>query len=104
MRTSMKLILGVLLTALSLQGFAQKPEPVYSVVRQIHDFDWYEQQAKAWKQEIDRGTTDKMAWVYWFMANRMACRFCDQKKWESKVGDYFIPQTKLIEMAENAIP
>jgi len=104
MKTSMKLILGLLLTALSLQGFAQKPEPVYSVVRQIHDFDWYEQQAKAWKQEIDRGTKDKMAWVYWFTANRMADRFCDHKKWESKVGDYFISQTKLIEMAEKTIP
>jgi len=56
MKTSMKLILGLLLTAFSLQGFAQKPEPVYSVVRQIHDFEWYEQQAKSWKQEIDRGT------------------------------------------------
>ena len=56
MKTSMKLILGLLLTALSLQGFAKKPEPVYSFIRQLHDFDWYEQQAKAWKLKIDRGT------------------------------------------------
>jgi hypothetical protein len=83
---------------------AQKPEPVYSITRQVHDFDWYEQQAKAWKQEIDNGTTNNMAWVYWFMANRNADRFCDHKKWESKVGDYFIPQTKLIERAEKSIP
>ena len=90
MKTSMKFILVIALAGITFQTFAQKPEPVYSVVRQIHDFDWYEQQAKAWKQEIDRGTTDNMAWVYWFMANRMAGRFCDQKKWESKIGDYFI--------------
>lgn len=104
MKTSMKLILVLLFTAFSLQTFAQKPEPVYSITRQIHDFDWYEQQAKAWKKEIDRGTKDKMAWVYWFMANRNAGRFCDYKKWESKIGDYFISKGKLIEMAEKAIP
>jgi hypothetical protein len=104
MRTSIKLFAVVMLATFTFQSFAQKPEPVYSVVRQIHDFDWYEQQAKAWKQEIDHGTTNNMAWIYWFMANRMADRFCDHKKWESKAGDYFTPQTKLIEMAEKAIP
>jgi len=103
MKTSMKLILGLLLTALSLQGFAQKPEPVYSIIRQVHDFDWYEQQAKAWKQEIDRGTTDKMAWVYWFKANRYAT-FKDEKKWESKAGNYFMTPEKIIKQAEKSIP
>ena len=103
MKTSMKLILGLLLTAPSLQGFAQKPEPVYSFIRQTHDFDWYEQQAKAWKQEIDRGTKDKMAWVYFFKANRYA-KFTDEKKWESKAGSYFITQDKIIKLAEKAIP
>jgi hypothetical protein len=103
MKTSMKLILGLLLMAFSLQGFAQKPEPVYSVIRQIHEFEWYEQQAKAWKQEIDRGTKDKMAWVYFFKANRYA-RFKDEKKWESKLGRYFMTQDKIIKLAEKAIP
>jgi len=104
MKTSMKLILGLLLTALSIQSFAQQPEPVYSIVRQVHDFNWYEQQAKAWKTEIDNGTMNKMAWVYWFTANRMAGQCCDYKKWESKIGDYFVPKAKIIELAEKAIP
>jgi len=103
MKTSMKLILGLLLTALSLQGFAQKPEPVYSFIRQLHDFDWYEQQAKAWKLEIDHGTKDKMAWVYFFKANRYAI-FKDEKKWESKKGSYFLTQQNIIKLAEKAIP
>jgi len=103
MKTSMKLILGLLLTAFSLQSFAQKPEPVYSFIRQVHDFDWYEQQAKVWKQEIDRGTKDKMAWVYLFKANRYAC-FNDEKKWESKAGSYFMAPEKIIKLAEKAIP
>ena len=104
MKTTFKKLVLAFLCTISITAFAQKAEPVYSVVRQIHDFDWYEQQAKAWKHEIDRGTTDKTAWVYWFMANRMACRFCDEKKWESRVGDYFVPAIKIIEMAEKAIP
>ncbi len=104
MKTSMKLILGLLFVTLSLQGIAQEPKPVYSIVRQIHDFDWYEQQAKAWKKEIDNGAKDNMAWVYWFQANRMASKFCDPKKWQSKIGNYFVTESKLIEMAEKAIP
>ena len=103
MKTSMKLILGLLLTAFSFQTFAQKPEPVYSFIRQVHDFDWYEQQAKAWKQEIDRATKDKMAWVYFFKANRYA-RFTDEKKWESNAGSYFMAPEKILKLAEKAIP
>jgi hypothetical protein len=103
MKTSMKLILGLLLTAFSLQGFAQKPEPVYSVVRQIHDFDWYEQQAKAWKQEIDLGTKDKMAWVYWFHANRYVA-FADAQKRENIKASYFQKAQVILKLAEKAIP
>jgi len=104
MKTSVKLILCLMLTFLSMQAFSQQPEPVFSIIRQIHDFNWYEQQAKAWKQEIDRGTTDKMAWVYWFRANRMAEMFCSSKEWESKKGDYLASQDKIINQAEKAIP
>ena len=104
METKTRLMVLISFIGFTLQGFAQKPEPVYSIVRQEHDFDWYEQQAKAWKQEIDRGTKDNMAWVYWYEANRMACDFCDSKKWESKKGDYFVAKAQIIEMAEKAIP
>jgi hypothetical protein len=103
MKTSMKLILGLLLTALSLQAFAQKPEPVYSIVRQVHNFDWYEQQAKAWKQEIDRGTTDKMAWVNYYRANRMI-RFFSAEKLSNNTAPYLKPLDEIIKMAEKAIP
>ncbi|MHB9142064.1 MAG: hypothetical protein ACYC25_09335 [Paludibacter sp.] len=103
MKTSMKLILGLLFITFPLQNFAQKPEPVYSIVRQIHDFDWYQQQARAWKQEIDNGTTNKMAWVYWFRANRMAT-FSNKEKWDNNQGNYFMPQDKLLKLAEKAIP
>ncbi len=104
MKLSMKLFMVIAVAAISISVYSQKPEPVLSITRQVHDFDWYEQQAKAWKSEIDKGTTNSMAWVYWFYANRNAERFVDQKKWESKIGDYFMPSAKLIEMAEKSIP
>lgn len=102
--STLKTILLVVFATTFLQGFAQKPEPVLSIVRQVHDFDWYETQAKAWKQEIDKGSTNAMAWVYWSEANRMAKDFCDSVKWESKKGDYFVPRAQLMEAAEKAIP
>lgn len=104
MKCSIKFFVVALCTAFFLQGFAQKPEPVVSIVRQIHDFDWYEQQAKAWKHEIDNGSTNAMAWIYWSEANRMAKVFCDSVKWESRRSDYFVPSTQLLEAAEKAIP
>ena len=88
----------------SVSGFAQNPQPVYSIIRQVHDFDWYEAQAKAWKREIDNGTTNAMAWVYWNEANRMAAFFGDQEKWKSKLGDYFVPKETILESAEKHIP
>lgn len=104
MKTKMKFLVLMMLLVFTLNSNAQKPEPVYSIVRQEHSFDWYEQQAIAWKQEISRGTNDAMAWVYWYEANRMARNFCDSVKWESKKGDYFVPGKDIVEMAEKAIP
>lgn len=101
---SIRLFMVIAFCAVSFSGYSQKPEPVYSIIRQVHDFDWYEQQAMAWKKEIDNGTTNNMAWVYWFYANRNAERFVDRKKWESKIGDYFVPAEKIIELAERSIP
>lgn len=104
MKCSFKISLLVICSAFSLLSVAQKPEPVVSVVRQIHDFDWYETQAKAWKQEIDKGSTNAMAWIYWSEANRMAKDFCDSAKWETRKGDYFVPRAQLMAAAEKAIP
>lgn len=100
----LKSVLLVVFTTMFLQGFAQKPEPVVSIVRQIHDFDWYETQAKAWKQEIDKGTSNAMAWVYWSEANRMARDFCDAAKWDKAEGDHFVSNSTILKSAETTIP
>ena len=83
MKATIKFTLLMAFIATSMSGFAQKPQPVYSFIRQIHDFKWYEEQAKAWKQEIDNGTTNPMAWVYWNEANRMATRSAGREKWHN---------------------
>lgn len=103
MKRITKFSILIALCTFSLQSMAQKPEPVYSVVRQIHNFEWYEQQAKAWKQEIDKGTKNNMAWVYWFHANRYAA-FADAEKREISKAPYFEKAETIIKMAEKAIP
>jgi hypothetical protein len=103
MKTTFKKLVLAFLCTISITAFAQKAEPVYSFVRVIHDFEWYQQQAKVWKNEIDNGTKNKMAWVYYFTANRMA-NACDSKKWESLKKDYFLPKEDIIKLAEIAIP
>ena len=109
-------ILKVFIVSLFISGCKQQQhtgitdagaqaQPVYSIVRQMQDFEWYETQAKAWKKEIDNGTTNTMAWVYWHEANRMAAYFCDRNdEWKSKIGDYFIPIDSILKLAEKRIP
>ena len=106
MKRLMKITVLAAFFAASLNVLAQTPEPVYSVIRQIRDFDWYEQQAKAWKHEIDNGTTNPKAWVYWYQANRMAANFCgEREKFNSKTGDYFVSSNDIIlKSAEKHIP
>ena len=98
MKKAIKFVLLTAFIATSLSGFAQKPQAVYSFIRQVHDFDWYEEQAKAWKQEIDDGTTNAMAWVYWNEANRMAAFSNSEEKWHNN-------QTEtILKSAETHIP
>lgn len=92
-----------MLTAWQSRGTAQTPEPVSSIVRQLHDYDWYRTQAIAWKNEIDKGSADKMAWVYWFRANRMAM-LCDATKWGNEAGNYFEDKKEIVAKAEKSIP
>jgi len=93
----------LLLLSISMSSFSQKAEPVYSIVRQIHNFEWYEQQSKAWKHEIDSRTSDNMAWVYYYRANRMARMFQNNLANKEKVMN-LIPLKEIIAMAEKAIP
>jgi len=107
MKQTIRFVLGMAFIAASVPGFAQKPQPVYSIVRQIQNFEWYEEQAKAWKREIDNGTSNAMAWVYWNEANRMIVKFGsseEKEKWENNPGDYFMSRDSILKSAEMHIP
>lgn len=61
-------IIGMLLTIHS--AYAQKAEPVYSFVTEMKSPDWYKQQIKAWKTEIEKDKTNGLAWYYYYYATR----------------------------------
>jgi hypothetical protein len=82
---------------------AQKPEKVYSIVKQIKSFDWYRTQAKLWKQEIAKDSASESAWVNFYAANRMA-RMCDAETWNKEKGDYFLDLKAIVSRVEKAIP
>ncbi len=101
MKHSIKSVLVSAFTMLSFQSFSQNAEPVYRITREIHSSDWYSQQAKAWKQEIDKKSNDKMAWVYWFTANRYAS-YTNEKAKEN--NDYLRNPEDILKLAEKTIP
>jgi hypothetical protein len=96
-------ILLVLIGINILSLKAQKPEKVYSVVKQIKSIDWYRTQAKLWKQEIAKDTASETAWVNFYAANRMA-RMTDFETWNKEKGDYFMDLKAIVSRVENAIP
>lgn len=66
-----KLIQSILAIAILLSlAFAQQPEPIYSFARVLHPAEWYEQQVKAWKKEIDKNPKNAYAWYNYYRANR----------------------------------
>jgi hypothetical protein len=83
--------------------YSQKPEKVYSIVKTIKPFEWYKAQAKLWKQEIDKNSKNREAWLYYYTANRMA-RLMDHDNWNNNKGDFFKDLNEIVKMAEKAIP
>jgi len=82
---------------------AQKPEKVYSVIKQIKSYEWYQTQARLWKTELDNNASNPDAWVNFYTANRMA-RMTDIESWNKEKGNYFQDLTAIVNNAEKAIP
>ncbi|OJX89787.1 MAG: hypothetical protein BGP01_06170 [Paludibacter sp. 47-17] len=82
---------------------AQQPATVYPLTRVTCEYDWYEQQAKAWRSEIDSGITDRTAWINWFRANRYAA-MANHEKWSLQLGSFFLKQEELVQLAAVRIP
>jgi len=49
-----------------------KPEKVYRIVYEIKPNEWYQQQSRLWKQELDRDPKNAEAWYNYYNANRYA--------------------------------
>ena len=98
--STLMLILAIFVTG-SLP--AQQPEKVYSIVKEVHPFEWYQAQAKAWKSVLDKDPKNGPGWLYYYTANRMA-RITDRNRWESARGDYFKNLSAIAGLAQQATP
>lgn len=49
---------------------AQKAEPIYSFVAVEQSLDWYKQQQKAWKKELDKNRKNAYAWYNYYRVSR----------------------------------
>ncbi len=95
------LFIAAILGSVGLQ--AQQPEKVYSIVKEVRSFEWYQAQAKAWKSVLDRDPENGPGWISYYTANRMA-RLTDRSRWESARGDYFKNLSDIVDMAGKAMP
>jgi hypothetical protein len=95
----------MLIAAIFVAGglVAQQPEKVYSIVKEVQSFEWYQAQAKAWKLVLDRDPENDPGWIYYYTANRMA-RLTDRDRWEAARGEYFKDLSEIVSMAEKAVP
>lgn len=82
---------------------AQQPEKVYSIVKEVQSFEWYQAQAKAWKSVLDKDPKNGPGWIYYYTANRMA-RLTDRSRWEAARGEYFKDLSDIVNMAGKAMP
>lgn len=86
------------------QAQAQKPEPVYSIVKQLQPYEWYVKQAGLWKKEIQKDSTNAPAWYNYYIANRMANLTGKPDKWDSEKDKVLQDMAAIVEDMGKAIP
>jgi hypothetical protein len=65
----MKKVSILLMLCVSTLALGQiKPQKVYSIVKEVQELDWYKEQAKLWKSEIDKNPKNGEAWYYYYQA------------------------------------
>jgi hypothetical protein len=91
---------------------AQKPEKVYSIVKEDKPHSFYVKQAELWWKEIEKNDKNEKAWYYYYKANRYArmtfwqceteeCKKCRQWTDESK---YLKTADEITDLISAAIP
>jgi len=96
-------LIAVSLLLLKWPAFPQNPEKVYSVVKEIHPFEWYQAQAEAWKKVLDREPSNGQAWLYFYTANRMMW-LTENERFGKLSGPAFKTPSGIADMAGKAIP
>jgi len=99
----MKRITVVLMVLLSITAFSQvKPQKVYSIVKEVREKSWYEEQAKLWKAEIDKNDQYADAWYNYYMATRSLKNTSEQNSKE--YNSYVEKCEQISEDAYSVIP
>lgn len=65
---------------------AQKPEYVHSFARELKPLEWYREQMKLWKAEIDKDRSNAEAWFHYYRCHRnlSKCDTADKRTYEEK--------------------
>lgn len=81
-----KTILISLMLLCGILANAQKPEYVHSFARELKPLDWYRQQMKLWKAEIDKDRSNAEAWFHYYRCHRnlMKCDTSDKRSQDEK--------------------
>lgn len=103
-----KFILSIFVTvslflSIITKSYPQKPEKVYSMVKQIKTFEWYKSEAEQWGAIVRKGKADPEAWLNYYTACRMAKNMFPDK-WQNAKGEYLIELDKIVKKAEESIP
>ena len=102
----MKLKTYLLLSLILISGinFAQKPQAVYSIVKQMKSYEWYVDQAGLWKEEINKDSTNAEAWYNYYIANRMANLTGKPDKWKTQKHVILEDLSEIVDKMEKLIP
>lgn len=103
MKNTVLVLLALILFTNIILTSAEKPEKVYSIVKQVKPFEWYAKQAELWKKAIDKEPNTPEAWLYFYTANRMA-RIVGFKEWKESKSGYFMELDTIVSSMKKAIP
>ena len=84
-------------------SYPQKPEKVYSIVKQIKTFDWYKSQAEQWGAIVRKGKADPETWLNYLTACRMAKNIFPDN-WQKEKGYYLVDPEKIVIKMSESIP
>jgi formylglycine-generating enzyme required for sulfatase activity len=96
----MKQITLILTLLIVANIFGQKPQTVYSIVKDRHEISWYETQFDLWEKEVEKNNKDANAWYNYYASSRALRNLTqgdDRKLYDSLCG-------QITDQAYEAVP